>query len=194
MDCPCHKIEYSEAARYLGVVIDNEFKMKKHVYNLNSKLRTLHYQLNMMNAGNLPMTTKVTIYFSLVDSILRYGVTLYTYAPNYVLKPLKALQRRIIKLLFNRRNVNCLSPEELSLFVNIYSNFFEEKFRQLNQQPYALRVQHFNRPQVATIQYGQRRLEYIIPTLLNKYCQDFLNEENLTSLKKKIKTSIRYTN
>lgn len=188
--CDCHQIEYSDEAKYLGIIIDNEFKMKKHVYKLCSKLRILNYQLGVINAGTFPMTTKITLYFSLVDSLLRYGVTLYMYAPKYSITPLKSQQKRIVKLLFNRNKISCLAPEELSTFVLIYSNFFDEKFRRVTEQPYSLRNQRFQRSQVYTIQYGERILEYIIPTLLNKYCEEFKNETNLSLLKFKIKNSV----
>ncbi|KAI5739667.1 hypothetical protein M8J77_021914 [Diaphorina citri] len=188
--CSCHQIDYKEDSKYLGITIDNEFKMKKHVYNLCKKLRILKYKLIKINAGNLPLTTKRTIYFSLIDSLLRYGATLYTLAPQYVLDPLNTQQRKIKNILFNQIDVSCLTPDELAIFVLISLNFHEEKYRQLRDQPYALRTQRFRRPHVYTIQYGERRLEYIIPTLLNTYCQEFIDETNKDLVKTKIKKSI----
>ncbi|KAL1448652.1 hypothetical protein WDU94_006630 [Cyamophila willieti] len=188
--CQCQHIEYKDESKYLGIIIDSEFKMKKHVYNLCSKLRILKYKLDQINAGSLPMTTKVTIYFSLIDSLLRYGVTLYNYAPQYALQPLNAQQRKIRNILFNQSNISCLTPEELSTFVLIYTNFHNQNFRQVIEHPYNLRVQRYRRPHVYTIRYGDRRLEYVIPTLLNQYCQQFLEEDNKLVLKIKLKESI----
>lgn len=188
--CNCHRLDFKNDAKYLGLQIDNEFKMNKHVYNLCNKLRILKFKLDQINAGKLPMTTKVTLYFSLVDSLLRYGVTLYNNAPKYALEPLIKQQRKIRNIMFNQTNISCMTPEELATFVLIYSNFYDEKFRQMAQHSYQLRIQRFRRPQVFTVQYGQRRLEYVVPSLLNKYCQDFLDEENKYSLKKNIKRSI----
>ncbi|KAL1448498.1 hypothetical protein WDU94_005603 [Cyamophila willieti] len=188
--CNCHRIEYKEEARYLGLQIDNYFKMQKHVNKLCSKLRILKYKLDLIKAGSLPMSTKVTIYFSLVDSLLRYGASLYTYAPQYALGPLNSQQRKIRNILFNQKNIACLTPEELAIFVLINTNFRDEKYRQLTEHQYNLRTQRYRRPHVYTIQYGERRLEYVVPTLLNTYCQDFLNEDNKIKIKLNTKKSI----
>ncbi|KAI5743313.1 hypothetical protein M8J77_016762 [Diaphorina citri] len=71
--CSCHPIEYKDQVRYLGVIIDNEIMMKPHVFTLSKKMRTINYKLNKIRADMFPLTTKKTIYFSLIDSILRYG-------------------------------------------------------------------------------------------------------------------------
>ncbi|KAI5738365.1 hypothetical protein M8J77_006017 [Diaphorina citri] len=195
----CHK-DVETAVK----IAQNDFvNLQKYLYNnhiyLNErknertkskKLRILKYKLIKINAGNLPLTTKRTIYFSLIDSLLRYGTTLYTLAPQYVLDPLTTQQRKIKNILFNQIDVSCLTPDELAIFVLISLNFHEEKYRQLRDQPYALRTQRFRRPHVYTIQYGERRLEYIIPTLLNTYCQEFIDETNKDLVKTKIKKSI----
>ncbi|KAI5738296.1 hypothetical protein M8J77_005104 [Diaphorina citri] len=188
--CACYRIEYAEKAKYLGVIVDNEFKMTDHVNSLCKKLRVLNYKFNKIDAQKFPLTTKKTIYFSLVDSILRYGVTLYTYAPQYALNPLNSLQNRIRKLLFGNCRISILTPQQLATFVLLYLNFFDEKYRHLNTQPYELRTQRYRRPHVYSVQYGERRLEFIIPFLLNTYCQQFLSEMDKHKVKMKIKEKI----
>ncbi|KAL1447170.1 hypothetical protein WDU94_015563 [Cyamophila willieti] len=185
--CTCHQIEYKQDAKYLGVHIDNEFRMKTHVINLCKKLRILRYKFNKVNADKLPMTTKRTIYFSLIDSLLRYGVTLYMYSTCQLLNPLYNLQKRILTFLFKDVNVHCLNPEQLNKYVLLSTNFFNERYRILNPQPYNLRAQRFRRARVYTIQYGDRRLDYLIPSLLDTYCRDFLHEEKMFQIKEKIK-------
>ncbi|KAI5707494.1 hypothetical protein M8J77_003764 [Diaphorina citri] len=109
------------------------------------------------------------------------------YATNHVLNPLYNLQRRILSLLFKDVNVHSLNPEQLNKYVLLSTNFLNEKYRILNPQPYLLRNQSFRRPRVYTVQYGDRRLEFVIPSLLNTYCQDFLDEKKMILVKKKIK-------
>ncbi|KAL1448559.1 hypothetical protein WDU94_003653 [Cyamophila willieti] len=185
-NCTCQPLNYKDQVRYLGLVIDNEFKMKPHVYNLSKKIRVINYKLNKIRADKFPITTKKTIYFSLIDSILRYGVSIYTYAPQYALNPLQAMQRRIMKLLFQgcEGDIQILDIEQLAKFVLLTLNFYDDRYRQLNEQPYQLRLQRFQRPRVFTITYGERLLEYIIPTLLNNFCQKFLNEKKKDLVKK----------
>ncbi|KAI5738745.1 hypothetical protein M8J77_010667 [Diaphorina citri] len=187
--CSCLKIEYSTNVKYLGMLIDEEFKMKPHVHNLNKKLRIVNYKFNKINADKLPLTTKKTLYFSLVDSLLRYGAPFYTYSPKYVLDSLNKTQKRIKKFLFkDKDDIQILTPDQLAKFILICLNFQNDKYRQLNDQPYPLRTQRFKRTRVYTVLYGERRLDYIVPTLLNDFCLDFLEETNRVRWKSKLKS------
>lgn len=188
--CSCQQVEYKDNARYLGMYLDREFQMKPHALNLNKKLRILNYKFKKINIEYLPFTTKKTIYFSLIDSILRYGVTLYTYAPKYEIEPICKLQGKIKRLLFGNKNVGILTPEKLAIFTHLCLNFSNEKYRQMIQHSYTLRIQRFRRPKVYSIEFGDRRLEYLIPTLLNTYCQEFLDEEKKEIIKQKVKKSL----
>lgn len=188
--CTCNQIEYKQDAKYLGLYIDNDFRMKQHAINLSKKLRIVKYKFHKINADRLPLSTRKTLYFSLIDSLLRYGVTLYTYAQEYVKKPLKTLQRKVLNFLFKGLNINNLNIEQLNTYVLILENFHNKDYQKLVSHNYTLRTQRFIRTQVYTKLYGNRRLEYIMPTLINRYCTDFLNEKSRTSLKRKLKESI----
>lgn len=188
--CNCHQLEYADRAKYLGVFVDKEFKMNEHADTLTKKLRILKFKFNKINADHFPLSAKKMIYFSLVDAVLRYGVTLYTHAPQYAMNPLNSLQRKIRNFLFGQYHLPILTPQQLATYVLLCMNFYDRKYRQLTNQPYNLRIQRFARPRVYTIQYGEKRLEYILPTLLNKYCQEFLEEENKFLIKRKIRDTI----
>lgn len=188
--CTCHQIEYKDCVKYLGVHIDSDFKMKHHVTNLCKKIRIVKYKIQKIGADKLPLSTRKTLYFSLIDSLLRYGVTLYSFCPLYVLNPLNSLQRNILRFLFKNIDVHSLTIDELNHYVLLITNFHVPEYRNLNEQPYSLRIQRFSRTQVFTNLYGNRILEYLMPTLLNKYCHDFLEESNKARLKYKIKDSI----
>ncbi|KAL1448412.1 hypothetical protein WDU94_012393 [Cyamophila willieti] len=192
--CSCHRVDYSTNVRYLGVFIDDQFKMKQHVFNLSKKLRIVNYKLVRINAERMPLSTKKTVYFSLVDSLLRYGVTMYTFAPQYVLDQVNRIQRKIKKLLFkDREDIVIFTPNQLSKLILLCLNFQNDKYRIVTEHRYTLRQQNFYRPKVYTISYGERRLEYAIPTLLNKYCNQFLDENDKKLLTKKIKDSLLNT-
>lgn len=188
--CGCHQVEYSDTVRYLGVYLDRDFHMKQHVYNLTKKMRILKYNFDKIHLEKLPFSTKKTIYFSLIDSLLRYGSTLYTYSPNYALDPLCKLQRRIKRTLFEDKRINCLTPGELAIFITLTTYFTDERFRKLHQHPHSLRIQRFARTKVYSIEFGDRRLEYLMPTLLNTFCQEFLEERKKEIIKEKIKKSL----
>lgn len=189
--CTCYKAEYVKKVKYLGMVIDSELKMRDHVDQLNKKMRIVHYKLKKISADSFPLTTKKTMYFSLVDSILRYGAPIYYYAPQYVQVPLNRIQNKIKMLLFkNCQNVQSMTPTQLSKFILIILNYYKEEYRQIVDHPHSLRVQRFRRERVTTKTYGDRRLEYYIPTLLNNYCQEFLDEKDKRKLKEKLKEKL----
>ncbi|KAI5750932.1 hypothetical protein M8J77_002599 [Diaphorina citri] len=190
-NCNCPPLEYTNEARYLGVIIDSKFKMKEHVLQLTKKLRVLHYNFNRMNANCLPMSTKKIIYYSLVESLLRYGVTVYTFCPNYCLTPLNNVQKKIKKYLFKKKKeMTVMTPQQLSNFINICNHFFEDKYRRTIEVTYPLRhTQQYLKYRPYT-KYGERKLDYQIPSLLEKYCKNFLNEENPNIVKKKVKEKI----
>ncbi|KAI5715064.1 hypothetical protein M8J77_009983 [Diaphorina citri] len=53
--CSCHRVDYTHNARYLGVILDDEFTMKQHVDNLAKKLRVVHYKMMKINAERMPL-------------------------------------------------------------------------------------------------------------------------------------------
>ncbi|KAL1446616.1 hypothetical protein WDU94_012204 [Cyamophila willieti] len=93
-------IDYKENFRYLGIYIDYDFKFKAHVEIITKKLRIIMFRLNKSYVNRIPMNVKRTIYYSLIESVLRYGVILYSYCPDYVLNSLNNIQRKLLKKYF----------------------------------------------------------------------------------------------
>lgn len=189
--CSCHRVDYTHNARYLGVFLDDDFKMKQHADTLARKLRVVHYKMKKINAERMPFSTKKVMYFSLVDSLIRYGVNIYSFAPQTELEKVCRVQRKIKKLLFwNREDVTILTPDQLYKLTLLTLNFHNSCYRQLVVQPYNLRQQDFYRTKLKTFTWGRRRLDYIVPQLLNTYCQEFIDETNKRLIKKNIKDSL----
>ncbi|KAL1447899.1 hypothetical protein WDU94_012397 [Cyamophila willieti] len=187
--CNCPKIDYKNDFRYLGMFIDYEFKFKTHVDVITKKLRTLLYRLNKCYVNRIPMYVKRTIYYSLIESILRYGVTLYSYCPDYVLNSLNSLQKKLIRKIFIDPPEYLLTPELLCKQIVLENNFTKEEFRRTVPVPYSMRRTYFIKSRAAT-QYGMRRLSYVVPTLLEEYCDEFVQEENPRIFRKKIKEKL----
>uniref|UniRef100_A0A8D8YAF4 Uncharacterized protein n=1 Tax=Cacopsylla melanoneura TaxID=428564 RepID=A0A8D8YAF4_9HEMI len=169
--------------------IDYEFKFKTHVDIITKKLRSLMYRLNKCYVNRIPMYVKRTIYYSLIESILRYGVTLYSYCPDYVLNSLCSLQRKLVRKIFNDPPVYLLTPELLCKQILLENHFTKEEFRRTVPAPYSMRRAHFIKSRADT-QYGMRKLSFVVPTLLEKYCGEFIQEENLRIVKKNIKEKL----
>ncbi|KAI5728482.1 hypothetical protein M8J77_016807 [Diaphorina citri] len=193
--CQCPAINYTDTCRYLGIQIDNSFKMIPHVNLLGKKLRILNYQFRKSNAQMLSTQTKKLLYFSLVESLLRYGVTLYTYCPAYVMSPLNSIQRKIITYLFwkeqeKEQRSEFLQPDQISKLISIVQYFQDQRFRGRNETTYPLRRQNF----ISTLgynKYGERMLTSYIPKLLNQYCREFTNETDIKLVQKKAKKKLQ---
>ncbi|KAI5721671.1 hypothetical protein M8J77_023783 [Diaphorina citri] len=52
----------------------------------------------------------------------------------------------------------------------------------------------FSQETKAYTKYEERKLTFIVPALINEYCNEFLQEENKTIYKRKIKESLLYLN
>ncbi|KAI5720568.1 hypothetical protein M8J77_006918 [Diaphorina citri] len=189
--CDCQPIEYTDQAKYLGILVDNKFKMKGHVLHLCKKLRVLNYNFHKMDANCLPMITKKTLYFSLVESLIRYGVTMYTFAPNYCLDPLNNIQRKIQKYLFdNKPDLKLMTPKQLANYIALCDHFQNEKYRRTKDVTYEFRRKQKFIKYLPYTKYGERLLEYKIPTLLDEYCTEILDETNINIMKKKLKIKL----
>ncbi|KAL1446843.1 hypothetical protein WDU94_013901, partial [Cyamophila willieti] len=187
--CNCPVIDYKQDFRYLGVYIDYDFKFKSHVEIITKKLRMILYRLNKCYANNVPMFVKRTIYYSLIESILRYGVTLYSHCPAYVLNSLYSLQKKLMWKIFTQEPPYLLSPKLLSKQILLENHFRNEKYRRRVPNPYNTRNMYFMKSRANTL-YGERCFSYVIPTLLEKYCAEFLEEDNSRIIKMKIKEKL----
>lgn len=87
--------------KYLGVVIDQYLKWDLHSIYLTQKLKYLIYKFytirQMLNTSIL-----ITLYQSLVESILRYGILVWGNMYNNSLRPLQVIQNRILKIIFKK--------------------------------------------------------------------------------------------
>lgn len=96
--CYCNQITYSQTIKHVGVFLDSDNKYKTHVNHIAHILRITLYKFYKL-ANVLPIKTKRVLYYSLVESILRYEIILYSNTSDSTLKPLREIQTRIIKVL-----------------------------------------------------------------------------------------------
>ncbi|KAL1447472.1 hypothetical protein WDU94_003633 [Cyamophila willieti] len=187
--CSCPMIDYKENFRYLGIYIDYDFKFKAHVEIITKKLRIIMFRLNKSYVNRIPMNVKRTIYYSLIESVLRYGVILYSYCPDYVLNSLNNIQRKLLRKIFSIPPTYLLTPKLLCKQILLENNFSKEEYRRTVPVHYQMRRAHFIKS-VANTQYGERKLSYVVPSLLQQYCTEFVGEENPRIIKKKIKEKL----
>ena len=89
-------INIVDSAKYLGVVIDNELKFKKHINIMEGKVACSVGILSKLKHF-FPQNIMLQLYYALVHPFLSYGIIIWgaTY-PTYI-KRLKSLQNRAIR-------------------------------------------------------------------------------------------------
>lgn len=96
-------IPFDNSVKYLGVYLDKKLTFKKHIENATDKalkcfraLYPLISKRSKLNVGN-----KLTIYKTIIRSIMLYGCCIWGKAANSHIKKLQVLQNRILKTIFN---------------------------------------------------------------------------------------------
>lgn len=166
--CACQMLVFVDTIKHLGVHLDADMKFNTHVASISKILRVMLLKCYRISCY-FPVITKRIIYFSMIQSIVYYGITLYYLSPDYVKKPLCNLLSRIIKVLFNHIPQNMLgimSLDALGKYTDLSRNYFKLEFREINDIDYNLRQRQF-RPQRTYNNYGKLVPEYKIPSLLN---------------------------
>lgn len=123
-DCST-QIELVSTYKYLGVHLDSHFKWKLHIDSLQKKLRKSAYALYHLSNCS-PYNVLKQAYFSLVESVLRHGVTAWGSA-TYC-KKLQQTQNRVIKILYKNQQYNNFLNQ------NILNNVAQNNNNNVNHQ------------------------------------------------------------
>lgn len=85
-------------AKFLGVQIDDRLKFKDHIMTLNKKLASGCYAVRVVSK-ELGKHMGRIVYFSLVESHLRYGIAFWGYCRQELMNSILVLQKRAIRYL-----------------------------------------------------------------------------------------------
>ena len=94
-----YEIKEVESTKFLGVTIDNKLSWKPHLKNLAKKLRCCTGQLNRIK-NYLPKSMYKSLYHTLFESHLIYGVTVWGGVSNASLKPVFVAQKYCMRIIF----------------------------------------------------------------------------------------------
>lgn len=99
--CSCELIESVDSIKYLGIILDKHLRWGAHCAYINKKMRNLVYRLyqlrDILNKKLLNM-----LYFSLVESILRYCLVIWGGGFNNALHNVVTTQKYILKIIHNK--------------------------------------------------------------------------------------------
>ena len=93
------ELESVNQANYLGIVLDNHLKWNLQIQLITTKLGSLIYIFKQISKI-MDINSLRAIYFSLVQSILSYGIVGWGGAYDTTIKPLQIIQKRIIKVMY----------------------------------------------------------------------------------------------
>lgn len=87
--------------KYLGVTIDKHLKWDRHVLNLSQNIRKLIYKFFILREV-LSRELLLTVYKTLVESLIRYGLVAWGGLYQNSLTPLNVVQNYILKIIYRR--------------------------------------------------------------------------------------------
>lgn len=146
-------ISKTEQAKYLGVVIDNKLKWDQHINFLCNKIRrTIYTFLQLRDILKEPLLKSV--YYSLVQSQLRYGIIAWGGSYQNHLNKLNILQKNILKIMYHKpktypteeifRISNVLPIKQLFILESTSHIFKHKHTLQKTQNTYTTRTNQNN--------------------------------------------------
>ena len=115
------ELEYKNSCKYLGVHIDKNLRFREHIDHVVKKLNKfcgLIYRVRHM----YPRKCLLMFYNSFAKSIITYGILLYGTAYKSNMTKIEAVQRRILRAFFFKKNSIpwkvCLLITKFWLFLN----------------------------------------------------------------------------
>ena len=97
------KIKQVKETKFLGVIIDDALSWKPHIAYLENKLKCCTGILNLIK-HNIPHTHYKSLYHTLFESHLTYGLTVWGGVSGANLKNLFSLQKKCIRILFGNKD------------------------------------------------------------------------------------------
>ena len=132
------KIKRTSHIKFLGVILDESLTWNQHIDELCNKLKSLFHVF--YNIRNYLSTENIkTIYFTLIYSRIKYGISLYGQAGKAKFKRIQTLQNQLLKVLSGKKyrfstnelhkELNILKVEDIAKqeILTFVHNFFANK-------------------------------------------------------------------
>lgn len=188
-------IENVSTYKYLGIIVDYNFKWSYHIRALETKLRQSTYALfHLSNVCTAEVLRQC--YFGLVESHLRHGILAWGNAPQT--QSLQQIQTRIHKIIHRVKTGQHYDRQQISSKTKLLNieqlHKMEVISRFWNDNTYKIPVQHnfntrrrqqgrYNIPRHWN-EYGRRRYEVAVPKIFNELPSEFRNLSKPLLLKK----------
>lgn len=116
--CSCtDELDITDSLKYLGVIIDKNLKWLEHIEYVNKKIRKLTFKFYHLR-NIMPQYIMKTLYHTLAESVLRYGIVIWGCAYQSHLKMIKNSQKYLLKVILhkNKQYSSKLLFEEYDVF------------------------------------------------------------------------------
>jgi len=195
--CECY-IQRVDKIKYLGVFIDQNLDWSTHVLELSKKLKICMWRIQKVR-DFLTYDTLKLIYFSLIESLIRYGLEIWGCSAKTNMNLVYNVQKKFMKYLSEKINFksenyndhfkkhNILAVKKLYEYQIINRNFFKEDFRKQIEHVYETRIKYNFIIPNAFNRFGERTLKVTVPKLLNNLPNQIIEIKSKTILKKKLK-------
>lgn len=192
--------------RYLGVEVDCNFKWHSHIKYVCKRLRQSTYALyHLSNYTSFSVLKQV--YFSLVESVLQYGIVAWGNTSEYMIAELQRVQNRIFKILLRAKygaryvdnyslnyslNLGLLTVNKLFIFNMANEMYCDQRFKQAIDHGVNTRQRAQGLLQTPRIHnsYGRQQLSFVVPMIFNQLPRDLWNIVPKYTRKKSIKKYI----
>jgi len=112
------------SCKFLGIYIDESLSWKKHVSYINSKMSRSLFAIKQAKVF-LPKESLRTLYYSLINSYITYGILAWGNANNNILYKTNILQKRALRIIHNKKYNSHTDPLfKLSKILKL-SDFYE---------------------------------------------------------------------
>ncbi|KAG7310176.1 hypothetical protein JYU34_004728 [Plutella xylostella] len=115
VNCKCTTIKQVPCVTYLGMCIDEKMGWTKHIEKILNKLRILLFKFKQLSF-KVPISVLKTIYLSLVDSIISYGLDCYGSIFKTYMDKIENIQIKFLKLLVSKNIRKKYSNNNKALF------------------------------------------------------------------------------
>ena len=196
-DCKCNnQIGQVNNFKYLGLIVDNNFKLDAHIDHLTKTLRIISYNFNKLKYKTSKQNLRL-IYTSLVESHLNYAIECWGDASEIHKTKLISIQNKIIDILVPNttnliqrkdkfKNLEVLPLNSLFTYRMILKYYYNKKLLipisnvRENRPRECVQYQipkSFNK-------YGERTIEAKVPWIFSKLPIKYQNINNISKAKK----------
>ncbi|XP_068697663.1 uncharacterized protein [Montipora foliosa] len=100
-------LEVVTSHKVLGLIIQNDLKWNQHIASVVAKASKRLHILRVLRRGGVSAAHLVSIYVSLIRSILEYSCVVWHYAlPSYLYEQLERVQKRAFGIIFPKQTYN----------------------------------------------------------------------------------------